>query len=64
MRLSDTGVAGFNDLPVHPEIQESTGLAVPSRFLDADYTLMLCQGHMEAAKAALVPKDYLHFHFL
>ena len=64
MRLSGTGGADFDDLPVYPEIQESTGLTVPSRFLDADYALMLCQGHMEAAKAALVPKDYLHFHFL
>ena len=36
---------------MHPEIQESTGLAVPSRFLDADYAPMLHQGHKEAATA-------------
>jgi hypothetical protein len=36
MRLSGTGGADFDDLPVYPEIQESTELAVPSTFLDAD----------------------------
>ena len=57
MRLSGTGGAGFNDLPVHPEIQESTGLAgVPSRFLNADYAPMPCQGLTEAATAALALK--------
>ena len=60
MRLSGTGSAGFNDLPVHPEIQESTGLAVPSRFLDADYALMLHQGHTEVATGALAPKVWAY----
>ena len=53
---SSNQAAHDNDLPVHPEIQESTGLAVPSRFLDADYAPMLHQGHTEAATAALTPK--------
>jgi hypothetical protein len=57
MRLSGAGGAGFNDLLVHPEIQESTGLAVPSRFLDADYApcFVRGQGNTEAAVAALAP---------
>ena len=49
-------MARDNDLPVHPEIQESTGLTVPSRFLNADYALMLHQGHTEVATVALAPK--------
>ena len=56
MRLSGAGGAGFNDLPVHPEIQESTGLAVPSRFLNADYARILFQGLTEAPMVALALK--------
>ena len=53
---SSNQAAHDNDLPVHPEIQESTGLPVPSRFLNADYAQILFQGLTEAAMAALALK--------